>query len=85
MPVLEEAADVDQIVDTLVPDPQVAKEFNVTLMTLWRWTHDPRLGFPPPVKIQNRNYRSRRGLEKFKLNLVSEAIRAREADSETTA
>lgn len=51
MPVLEEAADVDQIVDTLVPDPQVAKEFNVTLMTLWRWTHDPRLGFPPPVKI----------------------------------
>ena len=27
--------------DELVPDPQVAREFNVTLMTLWRWDHDP--------------------------------------------
>jgi hypothetical protein len=73
----EEAIADDQVVDALVPDPQVAREFNVTLMTLWRWTNNPRLGFPPPVKIQNRNYRSRRKLEIFKLNLVNEAIRAR--------
>ena len=29
--------------DELVPDPRVAREFNVTLMTLWRWDHDPKL------------------------------------------
>ena len=41
--------------DELVPDPQVAREFNVTLMTLWRWDRDPRLaefGWEPPVKIR---------------------------------
>ena len=33
----------DDAPDELVPDPQVAREFNVTLMTLWRWDHDPKL------------------------------------------
>jgi hypothetical protein len=40
-------------VDTLVPDPKVAEEFHTTLMTLWRWDHDPKkaaLGWPPKVK-----------------------------------
>ena len=34
----------DNVPDELVPDPQVAREFNVTLMTLWRWDHDPQAG-----------------------------------------
>jgi hypothetical protein len=29
--------------DELVPDRQVAREFNVSLMTLWRWDRDPKL------------------------------------------
>jgi hypothetical protein len=33
----------DNVPDELVPDPQVAREFNVTLMTLWRWDRDPKL------------------------------------------
>ena len=60
----------DNVPDELVPDPQVAREFNVTLMTLWRWDHDPKLaelGWEPPVKIRKRNYRRRRRLEKFKV------------------
>ena len=52
--------------DPLVPDRQVAKECgDVTLMTLWRWSHDAKyqdLNFPPPIKIKTRNYRSRRAL-----------------------
>jgi hypothetical protein len=55
--------------DPLVPDPRVAEEFGVSLMTLWRWDHDPRmaeLGWEPPVKIRKRNYRSRSVLEKVK-------------------
>ena len=51
--------------DELVPDPQVAREFNVSLMTLWRWDRDPKLaelGWEPPVKIRTRNYRRRRSV-----------------------
>ena len=60
--------------DELVPDPQVAREFNVTPMSIHRWTKDKRLKFPPIIKINDRNYRSRRELEAFKKGLVRKAI-----------
>ena len=67
--------------DTLVPDPQVARELCVTLMTLWRWDRDPAMqaiGWPPPIKAgqakQSRKSRFRRQLEKFKANLVRRAL-----------
>ena len=41
-------------VDEFVPDPQVAKEFNVTLMTLWRWDHDRALDFPADQNSQSK-------------------------------
>ena len=69
----------DNVPDELVPDPQVAREFNVTLMTLWRWDRDPKLaelGWEPPVKIRTRNYRRRRPLEKFKVALRNFGITA---------
>src|SRR5450759_1795513 len=52
--------------DQLVPDPEIAAEFSVSLMTLWRWSRDATLNFPPPVKINGRNYRSRAQIETFK-------------------
>ena len=69
----------DNAPDELVPAPQVAREFNVTLMTLWRWDRDPKLaelGWEPPVKIRRRNYRRRRPLEKFKAALRNFGIAA---------
>ena len=69
-------------VDTLVPDPKVAEEFHTTLMTLWRWDHDPQkaaLGWPPKVKIGARNYRHRSQLETFKANLLQRALAERKA------
>ena len=63
--------------DYLVPDPQVEREFGVTSMTIWRWTRDPELGFPPAIQIKNRNYRSRQQLEAFKSRLLAEAIGSR--------
>jgi hypothetical protein len=60
--------------DTFVPDAQVCREFGITSMTLWRWSRDPKLGFPPPIGIRKRNFRSRRALEAFKQNLVRAAI-----------
>jgi hypothetical protein len=61
----------------LVPDPQVWRELGITSMTLWRWTHDPKLGFPPAIKIRNRNFRSRRALEDFKCRMLRQSIAAR--------
>jgi hypothetical protein len=62
-----------------VPDPQVWREFGISSMTGWRWTHDQSLDFPPSVKIRNRCFRSRRALEAFKSRMMQKAIRARDA------
>jgi hypothetical protein len=64
--------------DGLVPDPSVAAEFEVSLMTLWRWSKDSELGFPPAIQIRGRNYRLRGALDEFKANLVRTAVRRRE-------
>jgi hypothetical protein len=71
-------------IETLVPDPQVAKEFGVTLMSLWRWDHDPRkiaLGWPPKAQVGKRNYRHRSQVEIFKANLLKLALAEREASA----
>jgi len=60
--------------DEFVPDPQVWREFNVTPMTGWRWTRDPKLGFPPAIKIRSRNYRSRRAINAFRERMVREGM-----------
>jgi hypothetical protein len=68
-------------IDSLVPDPKVAEEFHVTLMSLWRWDRDPAkiaLGWPPKVQIRKRNYRHRSQLEAFKSNLLQRALAERE-------
>jgi hypothetical protein len=67
----------DTSTDNLIPDPVVCAEFGVTAMTLWRWTRDPDLNFPPAIAIRNRNFRSRKQLEAFKARMLSKAIRHR--------
>jgi hypothetical protein len=59
---------------TLVPDAEVRKEFKITAMTLWRWDHDPDLGFPPPAIIRGRKYRSRALLDAFNQTLIEQAL-----------
>ena len=64
-------------VDHLVPDPEVAREFGVSLMTLWRWDHNEvksALGWPVKIKNGDRNYRSRNQIETFKKNLMATAL-----------
>lgn len=62
--------------DTLIPDPEVWAIFRRSSMTIHRWSNDPKLGFPPIVKINKRNYRSARALEAFKERMASEGMRA---------
>jgi len=59
-------------IEYLVPDPLVAEEFSVTLMTIWRW------GWPPKIKIGTRNYRNRSKLEAFKDNVLRRALDERD-------
>jgi hypothetical protein len=70
--------------DHLVPDPIIAREFSVTLMTLWRWSHDSILDFPPAAKIRGKNFRSRRAIEEFKVRMLRGAIRAGSERSDVT-
>jgi hypothetical protein len=68
--------------DSMVPDPVVFAEFGITPMTGWRWDHDPalsELGWPPPVKIRERKFRSRTQLERFKANMLRRALQQRSA------
>jgi hypothetical protein len=63
--------------DSLVPDSVVREEFVITAMTLHRWDHDPGLGFPPPIVIRGRKYRSRQQLEEFKQKKIKQAVAGR--------
>jgi hypothetical protein len=58
----------------LVPDCVVQAEFRVSQVTLLAWTNDPARNFPPPTKINGRNYRSRRLLEIYKAKMLRLAI-----------
>jgi hypothetical protein len=51
--------------DELLPDPLVAKRYNVSTRTLPRWDGNPALGFPPPIRINQRKYRRVRDLEQW--------------------
>jgi hypothetical protein len=66
--------------DEHVSDPQVCKEMSVSAMALWRWDHDEEmiaLGWPPPIVIKKRKYRSRKMLEQFKATMLKHAIEQR--------
>jgi len=73
-------AQASPVYDTLVPDPQVQKEFGVTAMSIWRWDRDPKLiklGWPPPIRIRCRKFRSRIALENFRRVMARRAIEQR--------
>lgn len=41
-----------------IPDTDVCKRYGITPMTLWRWDHDPDMGFPKPIRLgKRRKYR----------------------------
>jgi predicted DNA-binding transcriptional regulator AlpA len=43
--------------DRLIPDAKLRERYGVSDMTIWRWDHDPALGFPAPIRIKGRKYR----------------------------
>jgi predicted DNA-binding transcriptional regulator AlpA len=49
----------------LVPGPKVKARYGVSEQSIWRWTNDPELEFPQPVKINRRNYWRLADLERW--------------------
>ena len=49
----------------LIPDPQVCARYSIHPSTLRNWDLDPKLGFPKPVRINNRKFRDNTELDKF--------------------
>ena len=57
--------------DVLIPLPEVAKsDLGRDPRTLRRWLKDEAVGFPKPVRVNNRLYFSRRELEAWKQSRV---------------
>jgi hypothetical protein len=49
------------------PDPEVAKEYGVSLRTLARWDEQVELEFPPAQRVNNRKYRNVKALRQWDL------------------
>lgn len=41
---------------TYLPSAAVRARYGVSDMSLWRWLHDAKLGFPKPSRINGRRY-----------------------------
>jgi hypothetical protein len=69
--------------DQLVPDSQARAELGgISVMTAWRYDRDEKmlkLGWPFPIKIGKRNFRSRKAIESFKAAVQEDAVRRRAA------
>jgi hypothetical protein len=65
----------------------VCEYFGVVPRTLHRWKNDPTLGFPPPARINKRDYHDPRLIEDFALSrrVIADHETAKKAESEPEA
>ena len=56
----------------LIPDSEVCRRYHVVPYTLWRWEHDPDMGFPQPVRINGRKHRIEAELDQFDARCAAE-------------
>ena len=40
---------------TYLTGPQIKARYGCSYQTIWRWMKNPEMGFPEPLKINNRN------------------------------
>jgi hypothetical protein len=76
-----EAAMANEDPGDLISDNDCCRELGgVTRVTLWVYSHDPELNFPPVIKLRQRNFRSRRAFNEFKARLIARANDARDLE-----
>jgi hypothetical protein len=67
-------------IGALIPDPEVFADLRISAMTGWRWDRDKTmiaLGWPPPIYRGRYKHRDANRYQKFKANLLQQAIKRR--------
>jgi predicted DNA-binding transcriptional regulator AlpA len=59
-----------------LPAPKVALRYSVTDMTIWRWLHDPALGFPQPIRINRKRFWNISDLEQWERTRATRRVEA---------
>jgi hypothetical protein len=62
------------------PSLRSQKELGITSRTLTRWMADPRMGFPEPVVLNQRNFFVRAAIEDWKLARIRVSVRMTEPE-----
>jgi predicted DNA-binding transcriptional regulator AlpA len=56
--------------------PQVKQRYQCSYQTIWRWMKNPEMGFPEPLKINNRNRFDLEEIEAFERKQKTAAVAA---------
>ena len=56
--------------DEYLTGPDIDRRYKRSSQTRWRWSKDPELGFPKPMKIKNRLLYRRSEIEAFERRMT---------------
>jgi predicted DNA-binding transcriptional regulator AlpA len=57
--------------DDYLTGPDIDRRYKRSSQTRWRWSKDPALGFPKPMKIKNRLLYRRSEIEAFERRMAA--------------
>ena len=53
-----------------LPAPAIQVRYGISALTLWRWTRDPKLGFPVPLIVNRRRFFRRAEIEAWERDRI---------------
>jgi predicted DNA-binding transcriptional regulator AlpA len=62
--------------DEYLTGPDLDRRYKRSSQTRWRWSKDPELGFPKPIRIKNRLLYSRSEIEEWERRMAAASGRA---------
>jgi predicted DNA-binding transcriptional regulator AlpA len=60
--------------DDYLTGPDIDRRYKRSSQTRWRWSKDPELGFPKPIKIKNRLLYRRSEIEAFERRMAAASL-----------
>jgi hypothetical protein len=66
---------MNSVEEQWITGPRLARHFNVTPMSIWRWLRDPNLAFPRPTQIRKRNFWRVADIREFEKRMVAAGLR----------